>query len=225
MGSRESSGAGTVTSISSDADLRVYLNSEIQKNEMPVNQEPAVEYISRRNFQIEPLENTVAEFLIQAVKAQLKATAVDSQSLCCWAPIKDRPLEVLKTRLQKWGYAVVSVRETDTRAEGFPVVEIGARQSPSSREQLRVLAQTGLEADVLLDGWMTVIQNRHRREADLLSYEVWADWRGVESDVVRTNILSLRDALKEDGGIPGTQWAINHSGGVPVETPGEQSST
>jgi|AntDeeMinimDraft_4_1070355.scaffolds.fasta_scaffold01063_7 hypothetical protein len=216
MSSPESGKRSRLQSISSDSDLQEHLRTRAQESYSSRDQDPACLYTSIRNFQVEPLATDTAVFLIEQYEKAGTAKEVNSRTIVCWCPLAPAPLAELGSRFESWGYSVDSITKADTSGERVPVVEITARHSPSIREQLRVLSVVGAEPEVLLDGWVTVVQNHHREPDDRMTIEEWAGMRGVKPEVVRENTSRLAELLREFGGIPGTQWEMSEHGGVPV---------
>lgn len=202
--------------IKSDQDLVKYLKTRWRATEGELSQSPVLEYASRRDFEVEPLETHTTAYLINVLVTDTSAQAETDFVLECWVPDHAGRKEELEVKLDKWGYDVVRRSRTNRSKRRTPLINYTAKKSPSPVAQFRALCEVEPEPSELLDGWVLVIQNQSRPPNEQITVEEWASIRGVPIKEVEENMSGLGDALKENGGLPGSQWEIQNSGGVRI---------
>lgn len=204
--------------IRSDQELREYLEDSMRGASRGFDTDPVLTYSSARDFSVEPLETDAAVFMVNTFLEDISADTQNDQVISCWTPNKTKNLDVLQERLDQWGYAVTKVSRTNRSSRLTPVIECVARRSPDELDQFRVLSEVISDPVALLDGWAVVIQNQHRLPQEKVRVSEWADIRGTSPEAVKENIQVVADALRDAGGIPGTQWAIKVNHGTPLRT-------
>lgn len=202
--------------LSCDDDICEYIRGESRGEPLNIESTPILEYARQRDFGVEPLEPETAAYLINVLLEDTSSKTIGEHAISCWAPIENKRLTSLRERLDQWGYTITDVTRTNRSIQMTPLIELTARQSPSPLDQLRAIGTIAPDAGALLDGWAVVVQNRHRRPHEEIDTADWAEIRGVGLEVVEDNVLEMGEALRDYGGIPGTQWAIQEDGGVSV---------
>lgn len=217
MATGESRDNYALQSISSDYELQTYLETRARQGTVLEGYDPALVYKMMRNFKVEPLEPSVAVFLIELLDVDAKAQTPDNYSVVCLCPLEEEQLQFVGEKLNDWGYGISHLSPADVPSALIPVVKLTAVPSPCIHEQLRMLSVVSPDPAALLDGWVRVVQNRHRRPENQISLREWAAMRGVKPETVQANTARLGNALREIGGIPGTQWEMQESGGVSLD--------
>lgn len=207
---------GQNTQISSDEDLVDYLQDRLRGvgGLGEINKNPVLEYTSLRDFSVEPLEVGAVAYLVNVMVEDASARPQSDNIVECWVPDTHKHRERLRSKLDTWGYDIVDVGETNRTKFNAPLIACTAKKSPCEIEQFRALSAVDPEPSELLDAWVLVIQNKYRAEQDEVTPEEWASIRGVSAETVKENASNLGDSLRENGGIPGSQWEIQLGDGV-----------
>lgn len=204
--------------IKTDADLHDYLKGcESVEPGSPLYK-PAGEYLSLRNFQVEPLAPPVIVFLIQHVCNAATAESVGANNVEITCAIKEEPLKEIHSRLNNCGYSLISVAPADIPSTFAPGLTIEFTPTPSMYEQYDKMQAAVTNPEAAIYRWVEQLQDKYNRSNKKdKSHCDTRDEPKVDTDVINEAIEETGGLHVENKSIPGTQAHIKSLGGVHVE--------
>lgn len=216
----ETPGSSEDNTLYTDTDIPVYLKLVMQSDEESPDFEAITEYLSSRDFRVEPLHSDAVVELLNLFSDDVSADNSKNGTVKVWAPARNDQLTEVSERLSNWGYEIINVGRVNRTIGAVPVIQFDAVRSPSPVTQLKKIGEL---VDTPREGLLLYLTYLYSNDKDQSNDErsVAQKWETLfrgPPEAIAEEIVETKQKITDIGEIPGTQDYIEQHGGVSIST-------